>query len=47
MEQDPDQYPPEEADRRAVELAQRLLNTPPSSLSDLRPGGSIGFILES
>jgi hypothetical protein len=35
MEQDPDQYPSEEAERRAGELARRLLTTPPKPQSQL------------
>lgn len=36
MNQEPDDYTPEEAERRAGELARRLLTTPPKPQSEIK-----------
>jgi hypothetical protein len=36
MDLNPDEYPPEEAERRAGELARRLLTTPPKPQSEIK-----------
>jgi hypothetical protein len=36
MESDQEDYPPDEAERRAGELARRLLTTPPKPQSEIK-----------